>query len=172
MILAIDPSLTCGFAFGGPNDHRPATGTWRLPEGPENRYRALLAMRQSVLRLLCDPKVTLFVIEAPMLQITRKHGAYALRLLVELTGIACEVAQERGVPIREIAASTWRAHFLGKGNLSTEDAKNGAMRRCEQLKWPYTDHNSAEACGLWHYMACETWAQWPPAKVPVKKRAA
>lgn len=172
MLLALDISLTTGWAFGGPTDPAPTGGVWRFQEGKHNFPRALVSMRQSVLRVLCNPGITHMVVEAPMLKIDRWHSAYSLYMLVSLGAVAREVAQERGVPLTDPASNVWRKAVHGHGNLSTDDAKRAAETRCKQLGWSFVDDNEAEAKCIWYHTATQLWPKWPPAKVPVKRKAA
>lgn len=164
MILSLDISLTTGWAVGGEKDMQPGSGVWRFPEGPHNLARALVSMRQSVMRVLCDPKMTHMVVEAPLLKIDREHSAYSLYMLVSLGAVAREVAQERGIPVTDPSSNEWRKAVFGKGNYTTVEAKRAAEGRCKQLKWTFADHNEAEAKCIWYYEATRRWPRWSPTR--------
>lgn len=72
-------------------------------------------------------------------------------ITIGLFGIFTGLAGCKGIDLKVARIATWRKHFLGKGNLKTQEAKQAALRRCRLLKWEAPDHNAAEAGGIWDW---------------------
>lgn len=163
MILALDIALATGWACGGPTMGAPDAGVIHLPNG--NLDRGLVSLREWVAMKVRTNAVTTVFIEAPMKQINWKHGAASLIVLVSLHAVAREAAARSGAEVRLANCQTWRKSFLGRGNLSTEDAKAGAIRRCGQLGWPHgDDHNAAEAMGIFYWAMAGAHPRWQPGR--------
>lgn len=164
MILALDVSLSTGSAFGSDKARAPLAWLYELPHGRAKFDDALRMLRSNVRELCRVHGVTELVVEACMMKVDRWHSAESLFILASLGAVAREAARSHGARVHAVPAKAWRATFLGNGNLSTEDAKAGALKRCAQLGWPCTDHNCAEAMGLWFHFMAERYPRWQPGK--------
>jgi hypothetical protein len=178
MLLALDISLTTGFALGGVSNGAPRTGLFRLPEGDHNFDRALQMLREGVMMQCRFNKVEIVAIEAAMQKVNWQHSAYAAFLLTSLSAVAREAAQRHGARIMLVNVKTWRSSFIGNGNMEGEKAKRAACARCDLLGWNYRDGNNqesddiAEACGLFFYAMGTTYPRWRPSnpRVFVERR--
>lgn len=162
MILALDISLTTGIAWGGPQQARPRTSVWKLPEGEVHFDRALSGLRGSVMAMLKVEPIKVVAIEAAMQKVDWQHSAYAAYLLTSLCAVAREAAQTHGVEVVAVATSTWRHSILGTARLTTDEAKARAKKHCDTLGWGYQDHNAAEASCLWSYLMALKFKSWAP----------
>lgn len=163
-VLALDVSLSTGACWGNEKSRAPRSFVYELPHGPAKFDDALRMLRSNV-RELCRSKcVTDLVVEACLLKVDRWHSVESLFILASLGAVAREAARAHGARVHAIPIRTWRSTFLGNGNLSTEDAKAGALKRCAQLGWPCTDHNAAEAMGIWYHFMAERFPRWQPGK--------
>lgn len=121
-------------------------------------------MRQTVMGLCKFNKVEIFLVEAAMPKVDREHSQYSAFLLMSLSAVAREAANTHGARVYPIACQTWRKTFIGSGNLSGDESKQLAMKRCQQLEWAYQDHNAAEALGLWYHGMATHFPRWHPQK--------
>lgn len=151
MLLALDISIEGTGVAWGKSGARPQSTVWKLPAGKAQLTRALGCLRQSVFDLSRHIGTRTVVLEAWMQRIDRKHGAYTHYCLTSLQAVAREAGASAGAAVELVDVATWRKHFLGRGDLSTDDAKAGAIARCRQLNYPFADHNAAEACGMWDW---------------------
>lgn len=151
MPLAIDAALRLGAAWGAPNAARPYTAVVDYPREEHNYHRALISARQWTGMMVKTQKIDLVLIEAAMPKVDRDHSYYTAFLLISLQAVIREAACSAGARVEPISCKTWRAHFIGNGNLDGETSKKLAMQRCDQLGYTYQDHNAAEAAGLWDY---------------------
>lgn len=164
-VASFDPSLSTGVAWGAPEKGAPMTALYELPPGKAAQGRAFSILRGAALALVQAHKIVHIVVEAPMLQITRKHSAYSLQLQVSLTAILAEVAHTSGCTYAEVAVQSWRKTFIGRGDLPGEESKDMACKRCTQLGWLYrNDHNVAEASGLWFHEMANRFPRWRPTR--------
>lgn len=164
MILALDVSLSTGSAFGSEKTRAPRSFVYELPHGTAKFDDALRMLRSNVRELCRAHGVTDLVIEKCLMKVDRWHSAESLFILASLGAVAREAARAHGARVHPIPIKMWRSTFLGNGNLSTEDAKAGALKRCAQLGWPCTNHNAAEAMGLFYHFMAERYPKWQPGK--------
>lgn len=149
-ILALDLSFKAtGVAYGAA-DAPPHSLTIEAAGGARARSAARLwsALRD---HLVAHP-AELIVMESPLVTSNRGSAATTriqcgIAMLVEACG------ELRGIPVREVAVSSWRKMFLGTGRPARPKEEAEAM--CRLLGWNYGDsHDRAEAMGIW------AWAQF------------
>lgn len=69
--------------------------------------------------------------------------------LYGLRAHAIEVCSRLDVPCAEVNQATWRKAFLGSGRAD----KGAAIAQCRLLRWPVTQPDAAEACGVAWWLA-------------------
>lgn len=70
-----------------------------------------------------------------------------MRTYLRLYGLrahAIEVCHALNIPCEEVNQASWRKAFLGNGRADKDDA----MKQCQMLRWPVTNKDAAEACGV------------------------
>lgn len=173
MIACADISLESGISWGGQYDGRPRNMLVKLPSDEHNFDRALAVLRSSVFALCRVEKIEAFAVEAAMMNVDWQHSKYAAFLLVSLSAVAREAAKAAGAQIIEpVAASTWRAKFLGSARGTTAELKRRAMDRNDLLGWTYqNNHNAAESNCLWGHCMALRYRHWAPNS-PARRDAA
>lgn len=154
-ILALDVATKTGVAEGRPGDvPHLQTIDFRGKDDLTGVYgRATLWLAT---KLRDDPPV-LVVIEKPVPPASAYgHTNYDTTLItIGMFGILCGIVHCKGIRLEIAPISTWRKHFIGKGNYPGKIAKDMALQRCDLLGWDAEDHNAAEAAGIWDW-ACAT----------------
>lgn len=149
MLLALDlNSKRSGYAFGRPKDTRPLTGDWPLPGG-EDIARTGGILYDSITSLAQVTKPKIILIEAPMQ--ANDRSAHTAKVLIMLFGVAMAASRNAGARGIPVAVSTWRKHFIGRGDYPGDVAKQMAFDRCRMLRWEPKNHDQAEACGVWSF---------------------
>lgn len=172
VILSVDiNSVRSGYAFGGPKDGTPRAGCWSLPGGGD-LPRACANLYSSITSLsgLIHPDI--IVIEAPLLMGGHLDGARPAVVLISLYGAACAAAGNVDARVIDAKIQTWRKFFIGHGNLPGAVAKERALDRCQQLRWPALNHDQAEACGIWAWAMATNFPKWAPRSTPLFAGAA
>lgn len=167
IVWALDIGIRCGFCYGLPGAV-PVSGSVILKKSDEDRCVAFgnliwfLHDRWSKQRPHLFVKERRFSMAASK---TRNNSQAANDMAGGLHGIAEGMCNRFGVPwIREdhdVADSTMRKHFIGRGRMGTrEDTKAAMLTRCKALKLmpaDCDDDNQADAIGAWDW-ACATFA--------------
>lgn len=96
--------------------------------------------------LLTSP-VDVVAYEAPLLTTKVQGSSEKLMLLIGLAAMTEAVCSMFAVPVKPVAASTWRVAFLGEG--FPKDPKGDAVRMCGSLGWQVSNDDEADACGVW-----------------------
>lgn len=178
ILAALDQARVTGVAVGRGSDNGPRLCTWDLPKADDGcRQRMFSTFRARLVQLIEVQGVNYFALEKPMplggkrdrdeseaqagglvagrRAPTRKKKAFTNPASFEvawgLLAIAEEVAGTFKVPLNVVDVRSWRAHFLGNGNLNGDVAKDVCLDRCRLLGWRAANHNEAEAAGLWDY---------------------
>lgn len=174
MILAIDASTTkTGFAFGGPHDGAPKGGVWKLPGAEDHTFPLTCArLGRSITELCRMLKIEHVAVEKPIVAMGANNAAHTMVALMKLTGGIITVAAMTGASVSEPAISTVRKHFIGQGNLRSQDAKRAVMERCRLLGWPYQDDNQADANAVWAFAMAQRYPSWAPQSTPLFGRPA
>ena len=150
-ILALDVASKTGVAEGRPGEiPRLQTIDFRGDDDLTGLYgRATLWMATK----LRDNPPDLVVIEKPV----PPSGAFGhtnhdtTLITIGMFGILCGIVHCKSIRLEIAPISTWRKHFIGKGNHPGPIAKGLALRRCALLGWDAADHNAAEAGGIWDW---------------------
>ena len=153
-VLALDLSLTTGWAFGSP-DETPICGIWKLPRFiPGAAYNEL----QRVLTDACAAlRPGLLFVEAPIMDYTQDSH----RLLLGLSAHVDSLGQQLSIPVREEHVGTIRVRTIGTCRFPKETpnqsgsqaAKAGVYKWCRAQGWSPPDDNAADALVCWKY-AC------------------
>lgn len=169
-ILALDLARRTGWACCGERDDAgpPLHGCWKLPgllpETIDAAHSQLFDLVQAMIR---QQRIDVLVVEAlNQGTVSRPGMGLAHRALPT---VACLAAVRLGVQRYEVATSTWRKHFLGRGDLGGDEAKRRAVTLCCQLGpgWACTDHNEAEAQGIYAYAKSILQPGWAYRSTPL-----
>jgi hypothetical protein len=155
-ILAVDPATVSGFAFGRPGE-TPILETIKFGRPGDDHPNIFGRAVRWMATRLADGAVRP---EAVILE--SLVAKYDKSLQSGLWGIFTGIAHTKGIPVFEVSVQTWRAFVLGDGKLKKDVAKARALQLCGHLGWAASDHNAAEAAGIWLW-AC---SQVEPKSVP------
>lgn len=151
-VLALDPATKTGVAFGAPGE-RPQLWTENFG-GEDTAWEGVYANATFWLAdFLRTRSPALFIIEQPVPpSAVRGVTNHATTMItIGLYGVFTGLVGCKKIRLTPVRIGMWRKHFLGVGNLKTEEAKRAALRRCRQLGWEAPDHNAAEAGGIWEW---------------------
>jgi hypothetical protein len=150
-ILALDVASKTGVAFGRPGGvPRLQTIDFRGEGELPGLYGRAVAWMATTLR---DEPPDMVVIE----RVVPPSGARGFTnhdttmISIGMFGILCGIINCKSIRLELAAISTWRKHFLGRGNYPGVIAKQMAVDRCKLLGWSPPDHNAAEAAGIWDW---------------------
>lgn len=146
-IMAYDLARTVGWAFADGRE-RPEYGTFTLPrtEGRYGRYlRRFAEIATSQIEALRPDYI---IYECPILP--RKTRIDILRALYCQGPRLEEIADVRGIEIKEGDLGPIRSHFLGAGNCprGSDDIADAIDFECRRRGWQPQDHNAADALAL------------------------
>lgn len=163
-VLALDIALRrTGWAVGSTDMTRPfwgvheMVGDWAGQEGLRlNAWRQFLEAR------IDDHSVTCIAMELPFIdgKAFNFNGTVAV---LQMQGIALQLAHARGIRAAGVAIPSWRAHWLGQAiapkHLAQKERtpwlKEQAMRRAADRGWYVQHHDEAEALGIMDFaLAC------------------
>jgi len=158
IVLAFDQAPRfIGWAYGPPGGV-PVRGVRENPDYGENTARLGANVRDWALHLIKSSGAERVYFEQI---IVRKFGLSAPVLFAQFK-VACAIetaAELAGLQddAYEVDISDWRREFyLGRrppkdADSQSEVWKHMALRECANRGWLMEDHNTAEACGIWHY---------------------
>src|SRR5258708_40249242 len=136
IVLAIDIGVRCGFAIGVPGDLY-GTGTWLLKRAREPAAVAYGNLLEALAVRFRLGKPDIVVKEAPMnlAGMSREMSASdTVRVTFGLHGVAEAACQRFGIRCEDVADSTVRLHFTGKGRWGDRAlTKRKVLERCWQL---------------------------------------
>jgi Holliday junction resolvasome RuvABC endonuclease subunit len=147
-VLALDLSLSTGWALGGINDADPISGVWRLP-GIDNLGRAFTALSNELEDAIALHQPRWVVAEAPLPDIRQTSA----RLLLGLSAHVESSCYRMGVPCFEVAVTTVRATVMGTGRFPKGEAKQHVLAWCARRGWTDLTDDEADARLVWLY-AC------------------
>ena len=164
VVLALDIALRrTGWAVGWPGMSRPfwgvhdTVGDWDGREGERlNAWRRFLEAR------LDEHAVTCIAMELPFID-NRAFSFNGTVAVLQMQGIALELAHARGIRAAGVAIASWRAHWIGHGvapkHLASKDRtpwlKDMAVKRAAERGWLTQFHDEAEALGIMDFaLAC------------------
>jgi hypothetical protein len=152
-VLALDPAMVTGFAYGAPED-TPEIGSVSFTREHDNRAdvfgRAAAWWRMRMQTRL--PHVLVIEPPIPPGELWGKSNYNSTVILHGLYAIFTGLATEQKIAVLEAPTQTWRKYFLGDGRMKRDAAKLAAKRLCRHLKWgdhAKLDDNAADAAGMW-----------------------
>jgi hypothetical protein len=173
-ILALDLATVLGYAHGRPSGE-PTWGTHKIAghEAPSKR----IAYRGWLSRMLKEVRPELVVFEQPpsIRWAGGKTNANTILLLNALAQATEEWCLAQGVPCREVRAAQWKKAMCGSAKVTKRPY--GPIESCRQRGWSVTDHNAADAIGIWLFAvgikAPDSAARFDPLvrRVNFKRRA-
>lgn len=164
VVLALDIAKhRTGWATGRPGMSRPFWGTYELAGNWERHEGKRLHQWRVFLEAKIDEhQITYIAIERPFID-TKNFDWNATCPILQMFGIALELAHAKGVRCGSVSIQSWRSHFLGtaqapKGLAShqrTAALKDMALRQAANRGWLCQYHDEAEALGIMDYaLAC------------------
>ena len=158
-ILALDLSLTTGYAYGAVSATAPLIGRWHINGGIANMGEAWVDLQNKLEDFLAlfRPSLIVYALPYAKMQTTARLGL-GLAAHAESSGVRMEVQ------VREIPEGTARKGVLGRGGFAERDdhrrvikgsarrnAKSAAMAWCAGKGWIVRDDNEGDACVIWEF---------------------
>jgi Holliday junction resolvasome RuvABC endonuclease subunit len=164
VVLALDIALRrTGWAVGWPGMQRPFWGVHDIAGDWDGREgERLTAWRRFLEARLDEHTVTCIAMELPFID-NRAFSFNGTVAVLQMQGIALELAHARGIRAAGVAIASWRAHWIGQGvapkHLASKDRtpwlKDMAMKRAAERGWLTQFHDEAEALGIMDFaLAC------------------
>ena len=149
-ILALDLANNTGMAFGAATDRRPDLWTEVMGSPGSGDGQRFTEMMRTMLRVIDQRQPQVVVIEAPIVTGVKGGRARSEQAMGYRAHVvsACFI---KGVRFEQFAVQSIRKHFIGKGDLRRDAAKQLAFERCKLLGWQATDLDQADAAALWSY---------------------
>jgi len=158
-IWGLDLGRLTGFAAGQPGE-RPRSCSVELAKPGKGRTVVLGALIAFLDKEFRHERPRLVAKEAPMSLGAFKEmnmGEAVVRSAYGLHGVLEGMCSRFGVPWHDIADSTVRKHFAGKGRFGTREAtKRAIVSRCWQLGYferSIYDEDRADACAVFDWAA-------------------
>ena len=163
-VLALDIAKhRTGWAVGRPGMNRPWWGTYNLA-GDWDRHegKRLHQWRTFLEAKIEEHAVSYIAMERPFID-TKDFDWNATMPILQMWGIALELAHARGIRAGAVSIQSWRSHFLGTAQAPkglakgqrTNALKDMAVRRAAQRGWLCEYHDEAEALGIMDFaLAC------------------
>ena len=164
VVLALDIALRrTGWAVGWLGMQRPfwgvheTVGDW---DGREGEH--LHAWRRFLEARFDEHAVTCIAMELPFID-GKAFNFSGTQAVLQMQGIALELAHARGIKAFGVAIASWRSHWIGRGiapkHLEQKERtpwlKDQAMKRAADRGWLALHHDEAEALGIMDYaLAC------------------
>lgn len=148
-VLALDLSLSTGWAVG---DIAPSTalyGTKRLPSTGKYFGPTIDALICFVDGMIREHEPTLLVFESPY--IAKTYDVPMLRRMFGMHAAVEWAAHRVALECAEAAPSEWRRTFFARHfdmKMKREAAKTMAIKQCQMRGWNPEDDNAADALGL------------------------
>ena len=164
VVLALDIALRrTGWAVGWLGMQRPfwgvheTVGDW---DGREGEH--LHAWRRFLEARFYEHAVTCIAMELPFID-GKAFNFSGTQAVLQMQGIALELAHARGIKAFGVAIASWRSHWIGRGiapkHLEQKERtpwlKDQAMKRAADRGWLALHHDEAEALGIMDFaLAC------------------
>jgi hypothetical protein len=162
VILALDPARRTGYAYGRPKDDAPSIGTINFSrefdDPPDVFGRAVNWINHTF--EVDDPAALVIELPVPPSSVWGQTNFNTTTVLLGLFAIFSGVAKAHRVPVIEAPIAAWRKYFLDSGKMKGELAKAAALKRCKMLGWNASDHNGAEAAGIWAWGCSQVSPAW------------
>lgn len=158
-ILALDLSLTTGWAYGGLRANTPQIGRWFLNGGLARMGESWVDLQNRLEDLMAVQRPSLVVYALPYVKLQTSG-----RLGLGLAAHAESSCYRMKIDVREIPEGTARKGVLGRGGFAERDedkriikgsasknAKAASLAWCEGKGWPVRDDNESDACVIWEF---------------------
>lgn len=164
VVLALDIAKhRTGWAIGSPGMDRPYWGHYSLAgEWDKHEGLRLHQWRNFLEATINRHGVTYIAIERPFVDTDDFNYNGSIPIL-QMWGIALELAEARKLRHGVVSIGSWRQHFLGTAKAPaglakaqrTNALKDMAMRQCAHRGWLPEFHDEAEALGIMDFaLAC------------------
>jgi hypothetical protein len=163
-VLALDIAKNrTGWAVGSPGMSRPYWGCFEIAGPWDGSEGARLhEWRRFLIDNIAIYDVTYIAVERPFVDLKAFQFNGTVPIL-QMHGIAAELAHDKRIGMGEVSIQSWRCHFLGKATAPkhladkerTPYLKDLARRRCAERGWLCERHDEAEALGIMDFaLAC------------------
>ena len=148
-VLALDLATRAGWALWKPGE--PVRhGIWAGPQTGDDVGRFIMAFEDWLQPFLAAEQPSWVVFEAPILTAGKTTPATA-RKLMSIAAVCEVVCRRGGVMYRQANNKAVRKHFIGHGNLRSDESKRRTLEVCRAKGWAPRDHNAADALALLDY---------------------
>jgi Holliday junction resolvasome RuvABC endonuclease subunit len=163
IVLALDLGIRCGFCLGHSGEPTES-GTWLLKRPKEAPAVAFGNLLEALASQFVRCKPDLVVKEAPLNLVAMK-SPLDVAMAYGMSAIVYAICRRFGVRCEDVADSTVRKHFTGKGRWGDRAlTKRRVLERCWQLAYfprDVYDEDRADACAVYDW-AVATLARSPP----------
>lgn len=160
-VLALDIAMhRTGWALRGSDWDKPQWGVFETRDWAKAEAENLHVWRKHMMAHFdVRPEISHLVIEQVFVDVrsSNKFQFAGTQAQMMLSGIAMQVAYERGAKVMQVNIDDWRKQFLGH-NRKPKDFKNDdkywktlAMKVAARRDWYVTYHDEAEALGIVNY---------------------
>ncbi len=156
-VLALDQASKTGWALGTIEGGIASCGSNKVKGDEVGHF--LVAFEDWLRVFLDENPVDLIVFEKPILP--GQTQLSTLRKLYYLSGHIEVAAIRRGIEVRECFMQEWRSKFIGTSRAPRDILKHSdrqkwikarSLDRCKELGYPATNHDEADACGIWNFI--------------------
>jgi hypothetical protein len=161
IVLAIDPATRTGWCMGAVGG-KPKLGTVNFAgdDHPDVFARALRWIDVQLSAEACMGRPNVLAIEEPVapFQVQGQTQWATTQIALGLQAIFMGAARRHGIQIITAPIRSWRKYALGHGALKGAEAKQRMVRLVHELGFADedTDHNAAEAAGIWLYAGAQS----------------
>ena len=169
-VLALDISMSMGWAIGDPEMERPTSGVYRTYNWPGHQEDRVFEFWTWLEAKHKKHGFGHIVYEFTFIDAKRFDPDFieCQKAYVAMVWLFCRM---HGIRVAQCPVNVWRARFLGESDkkqvaekkgpenrtLRRELNKEAAKRACHARGWLVEDDNEAEACGILVARLCELW---------------
>lgn len=159
--LALDISMSTGWAIGSPDMVRPTSGVYRTYAWKGNQEQRVLEFYNWLEAKHAEHRLTGICYEYTFIDAKRFDPDFieCQKSYVAMVWLFCA---QRGLRVAHCPIGTWRKQFLGAADRAAvrdlkgkefraerrDMNKGAAMKACALRGWMVADDNEAEACGI------------------------
>lgn len=148
-ILALDLSLSTGWAYGCAEDASPVSGYWVLPPTARGLGACYVALENELEDAIHLHRPALVAVEAPLVW-KRQTSA---ELLLGLANIAEACCWRWDVECRKQSVESVRTAVIGTSRFPKGEAKTYVLDWCRRRGWDLDNDDEADARVLWQHNA-------------------
>lgn len=146
--LSLDLATETGWASGDTLIGEPKFGLWRGPSTGVELGPFLTSFAQWLNGKCVEDEIEIIIFEEPIMP-NGMTNLQTLLKLYNLVGTAERVAHHRKIPVRQVAAGTWKKSFCGKAGFGKSAKPYPPIMKCREYGWQVSNHNVADGLGIW-----------------------